>query len=122
MARNYPLPLLTFCLHIYFQYNFVISCIISTLFPHLNLFVSIFIQSYANSNFHVSTLYIYILIIDKARNSETLKIVHLLASVSFNAPYSHYIIQTRTCIDSLKKFLIAYLLVLCIRLLSFPEF
>ena len=39
---------------------FVISFIISTLFPHLNLFVSIFIKSYVNnSNLHVSTLYIY---------------------------------------------------------------
>ena len=30
----------------------------------------------------------------KARNSETFKFVHLLASVTFNAPYFHYIIQT----------------------------
>jgi hypothetical protein len=43
--------------------------------------------------------YIYRLIIHKTRNSETFKIVHLLASVTFNAPYSHYIIQTRTCIN-----------------------
>ena len=37
---------------------------------------------------------IYILIIHKARNSETFKFVHLFASVTFNAPYFHYIIQT----------------------------
>jgi hypothetical protein len=36
----------------------------------------------------------YILIIHKTRNSETFKIVHLLASVTFYAPYFHYIIQT----------------------------
>ena len=30
---------------------------ISSLFPYFNLFVSIFIQSYVNNNFHVSTLY-----------------------------------------------------------------
>jgi hypothetical protein len=34
--------------------------IISSLFPYFNLFVSIFIQSYVNNNFHVSTLSIYI--------------------------------------------------------------
>jgi hypothetical protein len=56
------------------------------------LFVSIFIQSYVNSNLQVSI--IYILIIHKARNSETFKFVHLLASVTFNAPYFRYIIQT----------------------------
>ena len=54
--------------------------------------MSIFIQSYVNSNLQVSI--IYILITYKARNSETFKIVHLLASVKFNAPYFHYIIQT----------------------------
>jgi hypothetical protein len=42
----------------------------------------------------------YLLIIHKAGNTETFKIVHLLASVTFNAPYFHYIIQTRTCINS----------------------
>jgi hypothetical protein len=30
----------------------------------------------------------------KAINSETFKFVHLLASVTFNAPYFHHIIQT----------------------------
>ena len=54
--------------------------------------MSIFIQSYVNSNLQVSI--IYILIIHKARNSETFKFVHLLASVTFNAPYFRYIIQT----------------------------
>jgi hypothetical protein len=54
--------------------------------------VSICIQPYVNKNLQVSI--IYILIIHKARNSETFKFVHLLASVTFNAPYFHYIIQT----------------------------
>ena len=93
VAWNYPPPpFLTFCFHIYFQYNFFI---ISSLFPRFNLFVSIFKQSYVNSNLNVSTL--NILIIQKARNSENLKIVHLLASGTFNAPYFHYVIQTWTC-------------------------
>ena len=47
---------LTFCLQIYFQYNFFI---IPSLFPYFNLFVSIFIQSYVNIKLHVSTLYRY---------------------------------------------------------------
>jgi hypothetical protein len=55
------------------------------------LFVFIFIQSYVNSNLHVSTL--FILIIHKESNSESLKIVHLLASGTFNAPYVHYVIK-----------------------------
>ena len=41
-------------------------------------------------NIRLYIIYICILIIHKARNSETFKIVHLLASVTFNAPYSHY--------------------------------
>jgi hypothetical protein len=44
---------LTFCLQIYFQYNFFI---IPFFFPYFNLFVSIFIQSYVNIKLHVSTL------------------------------------------------------------------
>ena len=46
VARNYI-----------FIFN-TISFIISSLFPLLNLFVSIFMQSYVNSNLHVSILYI----------------------------------------------------------------
>jgi hypothetical protein len=72
-----------------FSIKYLYFFIISTHFPHFNLFVSIFLQSYVNSNLHGSTL--YILIIHKARNSETFKIVHLLASVTFNSPYSHNI-------------------------------
>jgi hypothetical protein len=34
---------------------------ISPLFPSFNLFVSLFVQSYANNNLHVSTLYILLL-------------------------------------------------------------
>ena len=62
-----------------FSVKFLYFFIISSLCPYFNLFMSIFIQSYVNSNFiHVSTLYtfLYILIIHKARNSETFKIVH----------------------------------------------
>ena len=102
-ARGTELPPLFF-LNFLFTYLFSIKClyffIISSLFPYFNLFVSIFIQSYVNSNLHVSTLYILKYFIHKARNSETFKIVHLLASVTFNTAYSHYIIQTRTCINS----------------------
>ena len=42
----------------------------------------------------------YIIIIHKACNSAGLKIVPLLASSTFIAPYFHYVIQTRTCIHS----------------------
>ena len=47
-----------FCLYIYFQYNFFI---ISPLFPYFSLYVSRFIQSYVNSNLHMSTLNIVLL-------------------------------------------------------------
>jgi len=98
VARNYNPPCFNFLLTYLFSIKFLYFFNISSRFPYLNLVVSIFIQSYVNSNLHVSTL--YILIIHKARNSETFKIVHLLASVTFNASYSHYIIQTRTYINS----------------------
>ena len=42
-----------------FSIKFLYFFIISSLFPHFNLFVSIFIQSYANIKLHVSTLYRY---------------------------------------------------------------
>ena len=93
-----PPPPFNFLLTYLFSIKFLYFFIISSLFPYFNLFVSIFIQSYVNRNLHVSTQ--YILIIHKARNSETVNIVHLLASVTFSSPYSHYIIQTRTCINS----------------------
>ena len=98
VARNYSPPPFNFLLTYLFSIKFLYFFIISFLFPYFNLFVSIFIQSYVNRNLHVSTQ--YILIIHKARNSETVNIVHLLASVTFSSPYSHYIIQTRTCINS----------------------
>jgi hypothetical protein len=41
-----------------FSIKFLYFFIISSLFPYFNLFVSIFIQSYANNNLHVLTLYI----------------------------------------------------------------
>ena len=83
-----------------FSIKFLYFFIISSLFPYFNLFLSIFIQSYVNIKLHVSTLYRSILIIHKACNSAGLKIVPLLASSTFIAPYFHYIIQTRTCIHS----------------------
>ena len=39
-----------------FSLKFLYFFIISSLFPCFNLFVSIFIQSYVNNNFHVSTI------------------------------------------------------------------
>ena len=40
-----------------FSITFLYFFIISSLFPYFNLFVSISMQSYVNSNLHVSTLY-----------------------------------------------------------------
>ena len=88
-----------------FSIKFLYFFIISSLLPYFNLFVSIFIQSYVNIKLHVSTLYRSILIIHKACNSTGLKIVPLLASSTFIAPYFDYIIQTRTCIHSKKTHL-----------------
>ena len=82
-----------------FSIKFLYFFIISSLFPYFNLFVSIFIQSYVNIKLHVSTL-LDTIIIHKACNSAGLKIVPLLASSTFIAPYFHYVIQTRTCIHS----------------------
>jgi hypothetical protein len=73
--------------------------------------VSIFIQSYVNSNLQVSI--IYILIIHKARNSETFKFVHQLASVTFNAPYFHYIIQTIEQVSIPKRHFLSPLCLFC---------
>ena len=50
----------------------------------------------------MSTL--YTLIIPKARKFESLKIVQLQASGTFNAPYFHYVICTRTCTNTLKTY------------------
>jgi hypothetical protein len=57
-----PPPFLTFCLHIYFQKQFLYFFIISSLFPYLNLFVSIFIQSYMITATYM--LRPYIIIVD----------------------------------------------------------
>jgi hypothetical protein len=43
-----------------FSITFLYFFSISTFLPYINLFVSIFIQFYANNNLHVSTLYIYV--------------------------------------------------------------
>jgi hypothetical protein len=81
-----------------FSIKFLHFFIISSLFPYFNLFVSIFIQSYVNIKLHVSTL------LDtnntQGMQLRALKIVPLLASSTFIAPYFHYVIQTRTCIHS----------------------
>jgi hypothetical protein len=50
--------------------------------PLFNLFMSILMQSFVNSNLHVSTL--YSLIIPKASEFESLKIVQLQASGTFS--------------------------------------
>ena len=108
VARNYPPPFFFNFLFTYlFSIKFLYIFIISSRFPYFNLFVSIFIQSYVNSNLHMSTQYIYELYINIYINypqgkklRECLEIVHLLASVAFNAPYFRYVIQTRTCINT----------------------
>jgi hypothetical protein len=105
-----PFFQLSIYIFIFNQISFI-SLIFHLFFSYFNLFVSIFIQSYVNSNLQVSI--IYILIIHKARNSETFKFVHLLVSVTFNAPYFHYIIQTIGHVS--KAFLFVSLFVLCIR-------
>ena len=56
VARNCPL-FFYFLFTYFFSIKFLYFFIISSLFPYFNLFVSIFIQSYANSNWHVSNLY-----------------------------------------------------------------
>ena len=52
---------------------------------------------------------------DKACNSAGLKIVPLLASSTFIAPYFHYVIQTRTCIHSILTFYLAKQRKICIK-------
>jgi len=47
-----------------FSIKFLYFFIISSLFAYFNLFVSVFIQSYVNSNLHVSILYILIIHVD----------------------------------------------------------
>jgi hypothetical protein len=112
VARTYHPPFSNFLFTNLFSIKFLYFFIISSLFPYFNLFVSIFIQSYANIKLHVSTL------LDtnntQACNSAGLTIVPLLASSTFIAPYFHYVIQTRTCIHSLKTHLFAPVFVLCI--------
>ena len=58
MARTTPL-FSNFLFANLFSIKFRYFFIISSLFPYLNLFVSIFIQSYVNIKLHVSTLYRY---------------------------------------------------------------
>jgi hypothetical protein len=62
--------------------------IISSLFPYFNLFVSIFIPSYANSNLHV--LILYILIIHGG------VMVRVLASSAVNRGFEHQSGQIKT--------------------------
>ena len=51
-----PPPFSNFLFTNLFSITFLYFFIVSTLFPYFNLFVSIFIQSYANIKLHVSTL------------------------------------------------------------------
>ena len=60
VARTPPPPFFSnFLFTNLFSIKFLYFFIISSLFPYFNLFVSIFIQSYANIKLHVSTLYRY---------------------------------------------------------------
>ena len=61
-------------------------------FPLFNLFMSILMQSFVNSNLHVSTL--YSLIIPKESEFQSLKIVQLQASGTFSIMS---IVLGRTC-------------------------
>jgi hypothetical protein len=56
VARTTPTPFSNFLFTNLFSIEFLYFFIISSLFPYFNLFVSIFIQSYANIKLHVSTL------------------------------------------------------------------
>jgi hypothetical protein len=55
VARNYHPPFLNFLFTYLFSIKFLYFFIISFLFPYFNLFVSIFIQPYANIKLHVSS-------------------------------------------------------------------
>jgi hypothetical protein len=57
VARTYHTPFSNFLFTNLFSIKFLYFFIISSLFPYFTLFVSIFIQSYANNNLHVLTLY-----------------------------------------------------------------
>ena len=54
-GKDHP-PFSNFLFTNLFSIKFLYFFIISSLFPNFNLFVSIFIQSYANIKLHVSTL------------------------------------------------------------------
>ena len=56
-----PPPFFNFLFTYLFSIQFLYFFIISSLFPYFNLFVSICIPSYANSNLHVSILCILII-------------------------------------------------------------
>ena len=88
VARTYHPPFSNFLFTNLFSIKFLYFFIISSLFPYFNLFVSIFIQSYVNIKLHVSTLL--------GMQLGRFKIVPLLASSTFIAPYFHYVIETRT--------------------------
>ena len=64
-------------------------------FRLFNFFLSLLMQFFVNIYLHMSTL--YTLIIPNARKFECLKSIHLQPSGTFNAPYFHYVICTRTC-------------------------
>ena len=56
-GTDLPPPFSNFLFTNLFSITFLYFFIISSLFPYFNLFMSIFIQVYANIKLHVSTLY-----------------------------------------------------------------
>ena len=81
-------PFFNFFCTCLFSIKFLYFFIISSLFPYFNLFLSIFIPSYANSNLHVSIL--YILIIHGGI------MVSVLASSAVDRGFEHRWGQTKT--------------------------
>ena len=58
-GTDLPPPFSNFLFTNLFSIKFLYFFIISSLFPYFNLFVSVFIQYYANNNLHALTLYRY---------------------------------------------------------------
>lgn len=59
------------------------------LFPLFGLFLSILMHFFVNNNLHIYRR--YILIIPKASEFESLKIIQLQASCTVSTPYFHYV-------------------------------
>ena len=93
-----PPPFSNFLFTNLFSIKFLYFFIISSLFPYFNLFV----DQYSYNLMLTSNCMCrpYIDTNNPQGNSSGLKIVPLLASSTFIAPYFHNVIQTRTCIHS----------------------